>query len=299
MQSTLFSSRIRFGLGVLTAAALLTGCQKVAQQASKVAQNTVAQVATQILSESDLSGIKDPLVRKNLVAQINAHAFRITTVSARSNSETINDVQFSGTDMRFHMSIMMDGKTTQDMIVIGNTTYIKDQTDGSWWKQVNDTTQASTQPAPAFKMPSINEMKQEFVAKQQNTEFKQVGTEACGSMTCYKYQEFDNGSTTPKRTFWFDNQQFLTRKEETTFGSVTTTNTYTYDNVSVNEPSPTKDVPAGKSIYMYMMGAPAAAPKVAAPKIPTGKMPTQQELDQLMKQAQDAAKNGGQLPQNY
>ena len=289
--------------GLVVASVVFVGCSKVSQQVQNKVQDTVQQAATSLLTDADLAKITDPLVRKNLVAQANVHAFRtVSSSNQKDMPSTTTDVQIDGTSVGMHTTTSIMGKT-QEMIIIGDTTYVKDPTDNTWWKQVNTTT-ATEKPGTSMKVPSLDEIKQEYTSKQDNTVFKALGTEACGSLTCYKYSETDNGDAASTRTFWFDNQQFLTRKDETAHGSVTITNTYSYDNISVTAPSPTKDVPAGHNAFEYMMGNPGAgAPTSAQGSAATGngaKAPSQEEINLMIKKAQDAqAKSGAANNSSY
>lgn len=246
-----FSSFPRVGIVVifLSVSIILAGCKQVQQKAQEVAQ----QVQTGLLTEKDLAGITDSLVRKHLVAQANVRAYRILSRSSgRGEPLTTTEIQILGTEVRFRTITQIGNKTTQEMIVIGDTTYVMDFKDGKWWKQ---TTKSETkEEVKGLEIPNLEDIKAEFTKKQQVAQFKQLGTEACGSLTCYKYQEIDNDNKEEVRTFWFDNQDFLLRKEVNKFGEFISTNEYSYDSININVPSPTKDVPAGKSIFEMMVG---------------------------------------------
>ncbi len=285
--------------GLIVASVVLVGCSKVKEQVQNKVQDTVQQAATSLLTEADLAKISDPLVRKNLVAQANVHAFRtVTSSNQKTAPATTTEIQINGTSIAMHTTTQILGKT-QEMIIIGDTTYVKDPSDNTWWKQVNNTQDTTKEPS-TFKAPSLDEIKQEYTSKQENTVFKSLGTEACGDLTCYKYTETDGSDTTPSKTFWFDDKQFLTRKDEISQGTVILTNTYTYDNVSVTAPSPTKDVPAGHSAYEYMMGVQGMmTPPTSAPGASGTKIPSKAEIDAMMKQAQDAQKQSGGTTGGY
>ena len=285
MKTSFPFSRGRAIASVLTLSVLLSGCKQVGQRVQQKAQDAVTQVQTALLSESDLSGIKDPLVRKNFVAQANAKSYRIVTSSSgKGEGSTTTEIQISGSSVKFHTLMAIGGKS-QEMIVIGDTTYVKDPQDGSWWKQVSKP-EKSEEKGSTFKAPSIQEIKDEFTKKQNTAEFKQLGTEACGALSCYKYQEVDNGDTGSGRTFWFDNKDYLLRKDEQKFGEFTSTNVYTYDSVNITAPAQAKDVPEGHNVYEYMMGTPLSPESKTQTKVPT-----QAEIDALMKKAQSDAAN--------
>lgn len=293
MKNTSSFTKILSVSGLIIASVVLVGCSKVKEQVQNKVQETVQQAATQLLSEADLAKISDPLVRKNLVAQANVRAFRtVSSTNEKSAPGTTTEIQINGTSIGMHTITSIAGKN-QEMIILGDTTYVKDPSDNTWWKQVRDS-QASTAKTGPVNVPSLDEIKKEYTAKQENTVFKSLGTEACGTLTCYKYTETDGGDTTQVRTFWFDNKDFLTRKDEMSHGTLTITNTYSYDNISVQAPSPTKDVPAGHSAFEYMMGGQGMpAPAAAQGSAPTGsetKIPSQTEIDAMMKKAQDYQK---------
>ncbi len=283
------TSLSRFGIytGVLTLSVLLSGCKQVGQQVQNKVEEVAQQAQTALLSEKDLAGISDPLIRRHFVAQANARAYRITSKSSgRGEGTTTTEIQIVGSDMRFHSLTQMGGKSSQEMIVIGDTTYVKDPS-GVWWKQVNKPTENKEDTTSPFKVPKADDIKQEFTKKQEKTEFKQLGTEPCGDRTCYKYQEIDAGNKEGARTFWFDNKDFLLRRDEQKFGEFTTTNEYSYDNISINAPTPTKDVPQGRSVFEYMTGAPVV------PDVKKGSIPTKEELDKLLKQTQQSGDTQG------
>lgn len=239
---------------VLTASVLLAGCKQNGSQIQNKVGQIMQQAGNAILTESDLSGIKDPLVRKNFVAQANARSYRVVTSSSgKTEGTTTTEIQLSGAQVSFHTLTQVGGKI-QEMIVIGDTTYVKNPTTGTWWKQTTQSDQTQANTPASFKVPTVDEIKQEFTKKQTDTEFKSLGTENCGSgLTCYKYQEVDSGDVAGVRTFWFDTQSYLTRKDEQKLGGFTTTNVYSYDNINIVAPSPTKEVPVGHSVFEYMM----------------------------------------------
>lgn len=211
------------------------------------------------VTEKEFANIQDPLLRKFYVAQANMRKIR--------TKMPVGDLP--GAVMVYEMEIPADaysgnsnnsvwreqnGKKSAEYITIGDTTYVKDYSDNKWWKQTkkgepppND----STQNAP---------IKQEFenIVSQPTpepaNEPQKIGEEPCPnitSLTCYKYAEYNaiRGSTS-KTIFWFDNKDYLRRKEMQEDG--TGWSEFEYDNINIQAPSPTKEVPAGKDISEYM-----------------------------------------------
>lgn len=232
----------------------------------------------QKVSEDDFAYIEDELLRKHFAAQANQTKFRIqSTSSGLGGSSTM---EYDMSDDSFKFRTMMSGEGLQsDMIVIGDTTYIKDFTDNKWWKQ-------TTQPGELDDSveSQIEEYQTDPVEDQQEfqgMQYKNLGEEPCGNLTCHKYEETNpvmtDGGT---RTFWFDTKDYLMRKEEAGYGEFSSSSEYSYDNISVEAPSPTKDVPEGRNIYEYMGGG-SATPQSES-------MPSQEEINAMMKQYQES-----------
>ena len=139
-------------------------------------------------------------------------------------------------------------------MTINDTTYVKDYSDNKWWKQTK-------KEVPVQKDNTQNTpIKQDFenIVSQPtpmpSKEPQKIGEEPCPnipSLTCYKYSEVDAfmGSTS-KTIFWFDNKDYLRRKESQENGEGWSE--FEYDNINIQAPSPTKEVPAGKDISEYM-----------------------------------------------
>jgi hypothetical protein len=113
-----------------------------------------------------------------------------------------------------------------------------------------------------------------------------LGEESCGTLTCYKYQEGSDADDTT-RIFWFDTKDLLLRKEQTGFGEFVSVSEYSYDNINVSAPSPTKPVPEGKSIYDMMASQMMESSGYGEEFEQMKKMmPSQEELKQLEQEMQ-------------
>ncbi len=210
-------------------------------------------------TEKDFQFISDPLIRKHFVAQANVNAYQIkSSSSGRGDITSTNQVQISGNDVKFAVKEESSGKEFSHLISIGDTTYLKDYSDNKWWKETLKPEEKKKEDTSNKVEPS--DFKAEF-EKTQTFTYKSLGQEACGNLTCYKYEEVDPKTPEGKRTFWFDTQKFLLRKEISGFGEFTATNEYSYDGISIVSPSPTKDVPSGHSIYEYMSSGPNITPQ--------------------------------------
>lgn len=232
-------------------------------------------------TEADFAAIEDPLLRKHFAAQANARAYRVTSQSDGQGDEMSSIMEFSmnGSSFAYRMQQLLNANPQTDMIVIDDTTYVKDFKDGSWWMQKNQASDSSIDnDADAMAAPTPEPLA-ELYADKQAQEFRSLGEEACGSLTCHKYEEVYTDES-QRRVFWFDTKSYLLRRDEVGFGEFTTVNTYVYENVSVQAPSSTKEVPAGKSIYEYMVFGDAGS-SMSIPGM------SGDEVNQMMEDAQN------------
>ena len=208
------------------------------------------------VTEKDFEFIEDATLRKHMVAQANKTSYRTKTYSDGADLYFTSEVQIKGEEFNTRdIEATPDGKETKHKIVIGNTTYVKDYSDNKWWKQTitpEELPEEETQDEPI-------DYKEEY--SQPDLKFKALGKEPCGNLTCFKYEQLSGGpeGMAFKRIFWFDDRQYLLRKDQITVGEFTNSIDYTYDGINITPPSPTKDVPDGTSIYDYYYGTSAPA----------------------------------------
>lgn len=219
-------------------------------------------VLTPRATESDFSFISDPLVRKHMTAQANQTVFRVRSHDLVSTKGFYSffEVQISGNEMAYSSWQESDGKKLNELMSIGDTTFVKEYKTNTWWRQVSKPEAKPTGNEEPMEEPT--DFKKEYEdLKTKPPAFEKIGEESCGSLTCYAYKEVDSENPEASRLFWFDTKQYLLRKEETGFGEWRAANNYEYDNIAVKAPSPTKDVPEGKNIYEYMtIGTPDIMP---------------------------------------
>jgi hypothetical protein len=210
-------------------------------------------------TENDFAGIQDPLLRKFYVAQSNITKIRTKLpVGDLPGAVMVYELETTGgiSSGKSNGSVWREqnGKKSSEYMTIGDTTYVKDYSDNKWWTQTKKpepVQKDTTQTAP---------LKQEFenLANQPtpdpSTVPQKIGQEPCpniSSLTCYKYSESNTfAGSTSKTIFWFDDKDYLRRKEMQENGTGWTE--YEYDNINIQAPSPTKEVPAGKDISEYM-----------------------------------------------
>lgn len=210
-------------------------------------------------TENDFANIQDPLLRKFYVVQSNITKIRTKMpVGDMPGAVMVYELEMTGgiSGGKSNGSVWREqnGKKSSEYITIGDTTYVRDYSDNKWWTQTK-------KPEPVQKDTTQNApVKQEFeiIANQPTPDPsivpQKIGQEPCPnitSLTCYKYSESNTfAGSTSKTIFWFDDKDYLRRKEMQEDG--TGWSEYEYDNINIQAPSPTKEVPAGKDISEYM-----------------------------------------------
>lgn len=149
-------------------------------------------------------------------------------------------------------SMLSDGKgnnqlsgtnagTAFDTITLDGITYMKDATDGQWMKfpPTDKTTAAAateSNPTSSIKFDTAS------VAA---TSYKKIGKEACGKLTCLKYQVVEKAKPGTTQFFWFDTKDFRMQRYASTDTKGTTDMVISYQKVTITAPSPTKDFSTG------------------------------------------------------
>lgn len=130
-----------------------------------------------------------------------------TDLSGSSNGQAINAISLDGTE------------------------YVQASGSGPWIAYPSGTSAPTTSPTTNLNLGFGN-----------GITFKSMGTAACGSMTCFKYQISD--TTTPSATqyVFFDNSSYKLREWQYTSGTTNTDMTITYQAVSITKPSPVESL---------------------------------------------------------
>lgn len=183
----------------------------------------------------------------------------------------------TGSD-KSHITYAEVGKETFNVITIGDTTYTKDYSDNKWWKQV----QPKASKQPETQTTNIKDEITKTEAPEDKTTYKKIGMETCGSRQCFKYQIIDPANVDTTNYLWFDNSEYLLRRErsESKDGSATDTE-LNYSGISINIPSPTKD---------------AAPDQIILPTGGTVPGMTEQEKQDLQKATEEMKKAAPEVP---
>jgi outer membrane lipoprotein-sorting protein/nitrogen fixation-related uncharacterized protein len=159
--------------------------------------------------------------------------YTITSEQTTDGKTTTMAIQYDGKD-RTHIKVT-GGDTAYEVVTIGNDTYTL-AGNGTWYKQTT----------PQSETPDYNgDVDVDFSEPDEEgstVSYKKVGTEACGDRTCLKYEVVDTSTPDTKQFLWFDTEDFLLRKMETTSPDGSYTATFDYDEVTISVPSPTQDL---------------------------------------------------------
>ncbi len=205
--------------------------------------------------------------------------------SGKATAEFVMEIDGAG---KSHMSMKANGVDMMENITIEKTVYAKDFKDGKWWKQtVKEVEEARDDEVPVW---TEDELKKQY--EEGKTTYKKIGKEACGNLTCFKYQQVGEDLPDSQGTtyIFFDDKEYILRKMLVTHATGETTElTYEFGKVSVNAPSPTKDLPEGQNIYM--MGLPGAGMMEGGQKNSPQGGPSQEEVEKMMKELQNQYSN--------
>jgi outer membrane lipoprotein-sorting protein len=125
-----------------------------------------------------------------------------------------------------------------ELIVIGKVTYTK-ASDGTWWKQ----TQKDDKPneyTEEYKSDLKEPSKDAPEAEQ--SQYKKIGTEACGELTCFKYQVVDPKNSDQTQFIWFDTKEYQLRRQTMEDKDGKSDQTFAYSGVNIKEPTPVKEL---------------------------------------------------------
>jgi outer membrane lipoprotein-sorting protein len=155
--------------------------------------------------------------------------------------------------------IVTTGETSFEVITIDKTTYTK--AGSVWYKQ---TIKQPDQDVASNYKEDFKEPADDSSAKptEDKTVYKSLGKEACGKLTCFKYEIVDPSAADEKQYIWFDDKDFQLRRSRTENKDGVSEQTFEYSNVTINTPSPVKELGPNQYI-MPGQSEPATLPSAA------------------------------------
>lgn len=204
-------------------------------------RSTASTSVDKAVQDKCMTEVNDKQLCKFAGAFANATNYKVVGTSTDSTGATATMDLSYDSKSNISMVIKQSGQE-QAIVVYGGVTYVKDPTDNQWFKFA-----AADKNAPA-----ALDLKKEFAKADfknesgQKLTYKNLGTEKCDKLTCYKYQETDPGKSSQITYLWIDTKDSLLRRVSTSDSQDKTSSdmTVTYGSVTIALPSPTKDVPA-------------------------------------------------------
>lgn len=189
---------------------------------------------TRKITVEDFSFIEDEILRKHLVAQENAPRIRVDSTNG-GDEGVIQEVDISDpNNPKSHTRSF--GLVKSELIVIGNSRY--ERSDNSVWKKRSFT----NKEVEALMGTSIKALNEDINKKRiENTKqfiFEFIGKEKCGDLNCYKYKKSTEGTNSLNASmyFWFDDKEYLLRKDLMETPEVSVTTIISYDNIEITPP---------------------------------------------------------------
>lgn len=189
-----------------------------------------------------------------------------TTANLEDYGVTTSEMKMNGNDMEINS--YKDGELESSMISFAGVTYFKDLKDGSWYFMGNVGENVGD--------PKENLMEIQATYNEENLDMqiKKVASEACGNLTCDKYEMIDLLGEEENKTYvWIDTKEHLARKMEFAFQGGSNVMEYKYEAVQITKPAPIKEMPA--------FDAPDGLVNDTNDR--DGKMPSQEEIEQMMR----------------
>jgi hypothetical protein len=156
-------------------------------------------------------------------------------VSVTSPQGTLSNLTYS-TDGKGDSDVEGASEGQQlSSIVLSGATYIK--ISGSDWVEYS----SGSKNAPAQTDPTAS---MNIGAGQSNLSYQYVDTEACGSLTCYKYNVSDKTQPNVTQDIWFDTASYKLREWSYHGSTGSTTMTISYQPITITAPSQVKVIPA-------------------------------------------------------
>jgi hypothetical protein len=158
----------------------------------------------------------------------------ILTLNGTSSGQTTSGTISQDGKGNNSLSLTSNG-TTINTVALDGHNYAQASAGGPWIDY--GTTASSTTTTPDTSLTS-------FLGTLSTTTYKKLANEACGNLTCFKYQIVDKTNPSATQYVWFDNQQYLLRKyfESGLSGSDSLTMTIAYQSVNIAKPSPVQSL---------------------------------------------------------
>lgn len=170
-------------------------------------------------------------------------ASTVVTMTSSDSNGTSNIVLSS--DGKGNNSLTMSGGSSGSLnsITLDGHTYIQMQAGGAWIDEGASGSSASSSDSSAA--ASDNSLKS-FTADLSGFTYTKADKEACGELTCFKYQIVDAANPGTTQTCWFDTKNYLLREYKTHDSNGDLDMKVAYQKVTITKPSP---IQSAQSLY--------------------------------------------------
>jgi len=231
-------------LGLVVVAAIGVAAWKVRSNNKNNSSSTGTSAKTTVANNSAVESACNKSINDSVFCKFASHfslatayTTTITSTSATSGSSTMT-LKADGKN-NTSLTATSGGAESLASVTLNGTSYIKDESTGVWIKYPASTSApTSTDPTSNIKF-SAND-----ITANNTTSYKNLGKEACGSLTCYKYQVMDTGQAGTTSYIWFDTQNYQMRRYSATTADGTSDMTFSYGAVNITAPTPVQDFSA-------------------------------------------------------
>ena len=184
-----------------------------------------------------LAAVNDKVFCKFAGAFANIGDYKVNVTSNGTDGSSVIELANAANGNSLMVS-KVNGVENANVVVFNGVTFAKDPADGQWIKF----------SATSTSKPEAVDRKKEFLKADYKNDsgkaeqYVNKGTEACGSLTCYKYQIIDPDKPNDEGFLWFDNSSYLLRRISSKDSNGTTAEmTFSYESVNITEPTPVKE----------------------------------------------------------
>jgi hypothetical protein len=194
--------------------------------------NSLSDAAKQALIKCDY---EDKNLCKFFASWKDSKYYTINSTTITEGKTSTMKIEYVAPD-KYHM---VSTAPAYETITIGDVVYTKDNSDGKWWKQTPPKEEAD-RTKEEVKI-DFDEPDKDKPAEQQ-TQYKFITKEACGNLTCFKYQVIDPTNKETTEYIWFDDKDYQLRKTSSEYKDGRTESTFSYSKIEIKEPSPVKEL---------------------------------------------------------
>jgi outer membrane lipoprotein-sorting protein len=209
-------------------------------QEQAAAPSTQAQAGADIAAMAGLCPYDDKTLCKFLMNWNVSANMSMRTMSTIDGKKTESTFETDGKESS-RMTYRENGKDAYATVTIGNAMYTKEAGSAVWMKLVlPEPPKDGHPPGDAEGTPKLD-FTAEDDADAATQSYKPLGKEACGKLTCFKY-EMTMSDSTEKQHLWFDDKEYrLRRLVDFAKDGMTTDTEFSYDAVVITEPSPVQE----------------------------------------------------------